>query len=168
MAITLKYRSATGESRPWTVREILQGKPIDRPTHPMLVHFPIAFYVGALGLDVLSRLGSHHAAPVAATWLIVAALAGFVGASVTGLAERATMRRGSKIRTLATRHMLVQYAAAAVFLANLVIRWPHRGDLRSSVVWIALDLIGVLVMIVGADIGGAMVFKVGYRGLGGE
>jgi len=43
--------------------EILQGKPIDRPTHPMLVHFPIAFYIGALGLDVLSRIGRFPAAP---------------------------------------------------------------------------------------------------------
>ena len=50
MAIRLKYRAPTGETRLWTLREILQGKPIDRPTHPMLVHFPIAFYIGALGL----------------------------------------------------------------------------------------------------------------------
>jgi hypothetical protein len=50
MAIRLKYRAPTGETRPWTLREILEGKPIDRPTHPMLVHFPIAFYIGALGL----------------------------------------------------------------------------------------------------------------------
>ena len=41
----------------WTLREMAQGKPIDRPIHPMLVHFPIAFYIGSLGLDVLSPGG---------------------------------------------------------------------------------------------------------------
>jgi len=69
---------------------------------------------------------------------------------------------------MATRHRLLQYGAAAVFVVDLAIRWTHRHDARSSFLWIALDLVGVLVMTVAADIGGQMVFKVGYRGLGGE
>jgi len=168
MAIMLKYRAPTGETRPWSLREILQGKPIDRPTHPMLVHFPIAFYIGALGLDVLSRIGRFPAAPLAATWLILGSLAGFAVAALTGLAERSTMRHESRIRTLATRHMLLQYAAAAIFVADFAIRWSQRHDLHASLLWIALDLIGVLVMTVASDIGGRMVFKIGYRGLGGD
>ena len=166
MAIRLKYRSTTGESRPWTLREIIQGKPIDRPTHPMLVHFPIAFYIGALGFDVLSRIGRFPPAPLAATWLILGAFAGFAVAAATGLAERSTMRRDLSIRRLATRHMLVQYAAVAIFAVNFALRWPNRHDPHSSPLWIALDLVGVLTMVVGADIGGEMVFKIGYRGLG--
>jgi uncharacterized membrane protein len=168
MAIRRKYRAPTGETRPWTLREILQGKPIDRPTHPMLVHFPIAFYIGALGLDVLSRIGRFPAAPLAATWLILGSLAGFVGAALTGLAERSTMRHESRVRTLATRHMLLQYTAVAIFVADFAIRWSHRHDVQASYLWIALDLIGVLVMTVASDIGGQMVFKIGYRGLGGD
>jgi uncharacterized membrane protein len=168
MAIRLTYHAPSGETRPWTLREILQGKPIDRPIHPMLVHFPIAFSIGALGLDVLSRIGTFPAAPLAATWLILGALAGFGGAGLTGLAERSTMRHGSRIHTLATRHMLLQYAAVAVFLADFAIRWSHRHDVHASFLWIALDLIGVLVMTLASDIGGEMVFRIGYRGLGGD
>jgi len=168
MAIRLKYRAPTGETRPWTLREILQGKPIDRPTHPMLVHFPNAFYIGALGLDVLSRIGRFPAAPLSATWLILGSFAGFAGAALSGLAERSTMRHDSRIRTLATRHMLLQYAAVAIFVADFAIRWSHRHDAHASFLWIALDLIGVLVMTVASDIGGQMVFKIGYRGLGGD
>ena len=168
MAIMLKYRTPTGETRPWTLREILQGKPIDRPTHPMLVHFPIALYIGALVLDVLSRIGTFPAAPLAATWLILGSLAGFAVAALTGLAERSTMRHESRIHTLATRHMLLQYTAAAIFVVDFAIRWSHRHDVHASLLWIALDLIGVLVMTVASDIGGQMVFKIGYRGLGGD
>ena len=47
MGIKLKYQGATGETRRWTLKEIAQGKPLDRPTHPMVIHFPIAFYTGA-------------------------------------------------------------------------------------------------------------------------
>ena len=78
------------------------------------------------------------------------------------------MRKGSRIHTLATRHMLLQYAAVAILLADLAIRWLNRHDVHASLLWIALDLIGVLVMTVASDIGGQMVFKIGYRGLGGD
>jgi uncharacterized membrane protein len=168
MGIKLTRQTPTGETRAWTLREIFQGKPIDRPTHPMLIHFPIAFYIAALAFDLLSRITHVRAAPKLATWLIIAALAGFAASALTGLVERSTMRAGSKIRTMATRHMLLQYAAAAVFVVDLAVRWTHRHDARASFLWIALDLIGVLVMTVAADIGGQMVYKVGYRGLGGD
>jgi uncharacterized membrane protein len=168
MAFRLRYTGATGDTRSWTLREILQGKPIDKPSHPMMIHFPIAFYVGALGLDLLSRLGRFPAAPLAATWLVIAALAGFAVAAVTGLAERSTMRRDLKIHRLATRHMLLQFAAAAIFAVDLAIRWSSRHDARASLVWIAVEVVGVLTMMVASDIGGVMVYKIGYRGLGGD
>lgn len=161
MAVRLKHRSPTGETRPWTLREILQGRPIDRPTHPMLVHIPIAFYLGALGLDLLSRLGRFPAAPVAATWLILAALVGVLGAAITGLADRATA--GGKVRRMATRHALFQVAAAVVFAVNLAIRWSDRHAAEADATWIVLDLVGALAMTVGADIGGRMVYKIGWR-----
>jgi uncharacterized membrane protein len=163
MAIQLRYRSPTGETRPWTLKEVIQGRPIDRPTHPMLVHFPIAFYIGALGLDVLSRAGTFPAAPLAATWLIIGAIAGAAAAATTGLVDRSTMKPGSRVRTQATRHMLVQYAGVAVFVVNLAIRWSDRHQPTSSIGWIVLDTIGVLIMMVGADLGGVLVFKMGYR-----
>ena len=163
MALQLRYRSPTGETRPWTLKEIIQGRPIDRPTHPMLIHFPIAFYIGALGLDVLSRAGTFPAAPLSATWLVIGALAGFVAASTAGLVDRSTMKPGSRIRKQATRHMLTQYAAVAAFLAVLALRWSDRHQPRASVGWIVLEVIGVLIMMVGADMGGVMVFKMGFR-----
>jgi uncharacterized membrane protein len=167
MAVKLRHTTATGETRPWTLREILQGFPLDMPTHPMFVHFPIAFYIGALGFDVLSRTGHFPWAPATATYLIVAALAGFAVAAVTGIAERASMPLKLRVRRLATRHMLLQFVAAAVFAVNLGVRWSSRHDVHSSVWWIVLDVIGVAVTSAAADIGGQMVFKVGYRGLGG-
>jgi uncharacterized membrane protein len=129
----------------------------------MLIHFPIAFYIGALGLDVLSRLGGFPAAPLASTWLILGALAGFVGAATAGLADRSAMPKGAKIRGLATRHALVQVAAAAIFVVNLAVRWSDRHEPESDVVWIALGAVGALVAAIGADIGGRMVYAMGWR-----
>jgi uncharacterized membrane protein len=119
-------------------------------------------------LDVLSRLGHYRAAPQAATWLICASLVGFALAATTGLAERSTMRRDLKIRGLATRHMWLQIAAAAIFLVDLAIRWSHRHDARASLLWMGIEAVGVITMMVASDIGGEMVYKIGYRGLGGD
>ena len=163
MAIKLRYRSPTGETRPWTLTEIIQGKPVDRPTHPMLIHFPIAFWIGALWIDVISRLGRFPSAPLMATWLILGGFIGFAAASTTGLVDRSTMRPGSRIRKLASRHMLVQYAATAVFVVDFAIRWSRRHDVHSSALWIVLDVIGVLTVMFGADLGGQMVFNMGFR-----
>jgi uncharacterized membrane protein len=163
MAIQLKHRLPTGETRPWTLKEIIQGRPVDRPTHPMLVHFPIAFYIGALVVDVISRIWTFPTAPLMATWLLIGAFIGTVGAATTGLADLITMRPGSKVRKKANAHLLVQMSAAAVFVADFAWRWGSRHQARASWGWIVLEVIGVLTVTVGADIGGQLVFKMGYR-----
>jgi uncharacterized membrane protein len=129
----------------------------------MVVHFPIAFYVGTLAFDVLSRVGHFASAPLAGSWLILGAFAGTVLAVTTGLVDRSVMRQGTELRTVATRHMLLQFSAAAVFVANLLIRWPDRMHARSATLWIALDAVGVLLVAIGADLGGRMVYKMGFR-----
>jgi len=163
MGLRLRYRAPTGETRRWTFRELLQGKPIQRAIHPMLIHFPIAFYLGSLGLDVLSRLGTFPAAPIAGTWLVIGGLLGFAGAATFGLADRSGMPKGGKLRKTATRHAWAQVAAAAVFAVDLAVRWSDRHAAESDVLWIAIGLVGALVVIVAADIGGQMVYRTGWR-----
>jgi uncharacterized membrane protein len=165
----LRYRTASGELRFWTLKEIVQGKSIDRVTHPVFVIFPIALYSGALLLDVLSRFGLSGA-PLAATYAVLGAVVGALLSILTGLVDRSTMRPGSRIRSIATRHMHIQLAATAVFIANLAIRWSDRRVAKAAVLWIVLDVIGVATVIAGGDVGATMVFKMGYRvqGPGGE
>jgi len=133
----------------------------------MVVHFPIAFYIGALGLDILSRAGRFPASPLAASWLILGAFAGTALAAVTGLADRANMKPGSRIRKVVNQHLLLQLTAGAVFILNFALRWSDRHLAESKPLWIVLDAIGVLVVMVGADLGGKMVYKMGFR-VGGE
>lgn len=163
MAVKLRYRSPTGETRMWNLREMAQGRPIDRPIHPMLIHFPIAFTIGAFALDVLSRLGDLRSGAIAATWLVIGALAGFVGAAIAGFADRTAMPQGAKIRRLATRHALVQIVAAVLVAANLSLRWSDRNAHESDWVWIVLGAIASILVGFGADIGGRMVYWMGWR-----
>jgi len=53
-------------------------------------------------------------------------------AATTGIAERASMPRKLRVRRLATRHMLFQFGAAAVFAVNLGVRWSSRHVAHSD------------------------------------
>ncbi|HEY3208283.1 MAG TPA: DUF2231 domain-containing protein [Actinomycetota bacterium] len=158
----LRYRTASGELKFWTLKEIVQGKSMNRVTHPVFVIFPIALYSGALVLDLLSRL-SLSGAPLAATYAVLGAVIGALFSILTGLVDRSVMRPGSRIRSMATRHMWIQFAATAIFIANLLVRWSDRRVPKASLLWIVLDVIGVATVIAGGDVGATMVFKMGYR-----
>jgi uncharacterized membrane protein len=129
----------------------------------MFIHFPVAFYIGALAFDVLSRAGDFPQAPIAATWLIIAAFAGSLFAVATGLVDWWGMVPGSRKRRWATRHMLLQLTTAAFFIANLALRWPDRHHAESEVLWIALGAAGVVVLTIGQWMGGVLVYEMGMR-----
>src|SRR5205823_3029478 len=49
-----RRKSAAGINQ--MLKDILEGKPLRHPIHPMLVHFPIGFFILSLLLDLASFL----------------------------------------------------------------------------------------------------------------
>jgi uncharacterized membrane protein len=159
----LSTNGSSGERRRWTLKEIVQGKPIGHPSHAMFVHFPVALYIGALGLDIVSRAGHLPQAPLAATWLILGAFAGSLLAVPTGLVDWWGMKPGSRTRKIANKHLLLQLGTAAIFVVNTVLRWSHRYDPRAHALWIVLGAIGVVTLTLGQYFGGVLVYRIGFR-----
>ena len=158
----LKMRAPDG--RRWTLKELIQGKPLGAPSHSMVIHFPVAFYIGALAFDIMSRVGDvADSAPLAATWLIIGAFGFTVLALITGLVDYFTMVPGSTKRKWATRHMLFQLTAFAFFLVNLIVRYGDRYAKDAEPLWIVLDAVGVAFMLVGQWLGGVLVYELGMR-----
>ena len=158
----LKLRAPDG--RRWTLKEMIQGKPLGAPSHSMVIHFPVAFYIAALAFDIMSRVGDFgESAPLAATWLIIGAFAFTVLALITGLIDYFTMVPGSTKRRWATRHMLFQLTAFAFFVVNLAVRYGDRRIPDAKPLWIVLDAIGVAFMLVGQWLGGVLVYELGMR-----
>lgn len=147
----------------YTLKDVVQGKPLGHPSHPMFVHFPVAFYIGALGFDVLSRVGSFEAAPIAATWLIAGAALMLLPVVVTGLVDWTTIRKGGKARKMANRHMTLQLIGAALFLLTLILRWPDREIAEAKTLWIALEGLGVIAMGIGNYFGGLLIYRMSMR-----
>jgi uncharacterized membrane protein len=159
----LKTTDRDGTERYWTLKEVVQGKPLGHPSHVMFVHFPVAFYVGALAFDVASRAGRFPEAPVAATWMLVGALAGSIFAVITGLVDWWGMKPGSRTRRVANRHLLFQAITAVLFQSSLLLRFADRNVSRAETTWIVLEAIGVLTLTYGQYLGGFIVYRIGYR-----
>jgi uncharacterized membrane protein len=161
--IQLKFRSPSGEERPWKLREIVEGQPLGHPSHPMFVHFPVAFYIGVLAFDLMTRLGDFPHLVQAGTFLIIGAQAASVFAVTTGLVDWWQMAKGSEKRKKATQHMLLQFATAGFFLVALILRLPNRDAAEADIAWIVIEAIGVAFLIVGQYIGGILVYQMAMR-----
>jgi uncharacterized membrane protein len=162
-----RYRTESGERKFWPLRDIVRGRSVGRPTHPMFVIFPLAFFIGSLAFDVLSLIGLKGTT-LTGSYLLLGGLIGALFAIVTGLLDRAAMRPGSQIRRVATRHMIIQLSATAIFLIDLIARWSHtipqahRVD-KAETLWVVLGVLGVAAIIAGGDVGFNMVFRMGVR-----
>jgi uncharacterized membrane protein len=91
------------------------------PIHPMLVPFPIAFFIGAFLADLaFLKLGDDFWA-TAAFWLLAAGLVGAALAAVAGLTDFLGDRR---IRALgdAWLHMLANVTVVLIELVNVFLR----------------------------------------------
>jgi uncharacterized membrane protein len=160
MSISLRNREA---DRAWTFREWVQGRPLGHPSHPLFIHFPIAFYTATLVFDVMTRIEPNSALVLAGTYLLMGAALATLGAVVTGLVDWAGMVRGSSKRRTANRHLLAQVVAAVFFQTTLVLRFGDRFQAEAETLWIALEAIGFLVLSVGQYLGGVLVYEKGMR-----
>jgi uncharacterized membrane protein len=163
MAIRLRHHAPDGTSRMWTLKEIVQGRPLGHPSHPLFVHFPIAFYTATLVFDVMTQISGNPGLVLAGTYLLVGALLATIFLVITGLVDWASMVRGSSKRRLATRHLLFQVAAAIPFQLTLVLRWGSRFSAEAEPLWIVLEVIGFALLVVGQYLGGVLVYEKGMR-----
>jgi uncharacterized membrane protein len=161
MPINLRNVDAGG--RPWTLKEWVQGKPIGHPSHPMFVHFPIAFYLAVLVFDVMALIEPNAGLMQANIFLLFGALIATVILATTGLVDWAGMVKGSSKRRLATQHLLVQVLAALFFQFTLVLRLGNRGVDQPETLWVVLEAIGYLIIIVGQYLGGVLVYEKAMR-----
>ena len=151
------------DGRRWKLKEWVQGKPLGVPTHPMVVHFPVAFYLGAIAFDVMSRITPNPGLVLGGTYLLVGAFLGTLLAAPLGLIDWAGMVSGSSKKRLATRHMIAQLVAAAFFIVAFVMRWPDRAASQAEISWIVIEGVGYLVLIVGQHLGGLLVYQKAMR-----
>jgi uncharacterized membrane protein len=147
----------------WTFKDVVQGKPLGHPSHPIFVHFPSALLPSALIFDFLSRFDADLTLTRAAFYNITLGLIVAVGAAVTGLVDYLPMVGGSRKKVLGTRHLIAQVSAVGFFSLSLLLRGFDFDATQTPVVPMLLAAAGAVCIVAGNYIGGTLVYRQGMR-----
>ena len=146
-----------------SVKDVLQGKPLGHPSHPMFVHFPTALFPTSLLFDILSWGIAEPELVKAAFYNISVGLAGALLAMLTGFVDYFGMVRGSRKYRVTTWHLWANLALVVMFGVSLGLRSLELDATRTPLYILALSLVGLPFLIVGNYFGGELVYRMGMR-----
>ena len=127
------------------------------PLHPMLVPFPIVFFVSTFVADLIFISNGEPGWATASMWLLGAGLVTAALAAVTGLTDFVGDQR---IRNLgdARMHMIGNVAAVLLEAVNLFLRYAGGAEVIGST-GVILSGAAVLLLLFTGWKGGELVFR---------
>lgn len=132
------------------------------PLHPMVVHFPVAFWTAATGAEVAALLGMETGR-VLAFGANAAGLASGALAMIAGVPELLKLRGDARAMATAEKHVMLITAAWTAYLAGLLVRADGgTADWAGA----ACAGLGFVLLVPGGWYGGALVYRhgAGVRG----
>jgi nitrite reductase/ring-hydroxylating ferredoxin subunit/uncharacterized membrane protein len=125
------------------------------PIHPALIPFPFAFLTGALLFDAASLLLGRPSLWTTGGHLAIAGIVAALIAAVPGLVDYLyTVPPASTGKQRATKHMIVNLSAVALFASATVLR---RGGPDPDVTVLAIELLAAGLLGAGGWMGGTLV-----------
>jgi len=137
--------------------------------HGAINHFPIALLFVSVGLDLFALLKRPNLHRLA--WLLLMlGMIGAIAATVTGLIAHLPYEEDPTLLAAIEPHQYTAFAATAVFAALSAWRWRSlvRGsDVGGSAVYLAVALLGVVVLGITGFLGGNLLTEwgIGVRGI---
>lgn len=143
-------------------RSLLAG-PYGHPIHAVTITLPIGAWTASLVFDLLA-LFTDDPEPFAlgATWLVGIGLVGSLVAVLFGLMDYSKLAHGTRVRKMATTHMIANFAAMGVFLVGLGLRLGAGVDQPNMPAFI-LSLIAMALIGFSGFLGGEMAYHYGVR-----
>lgn len=148
---------------------LLPGFSTIQNIHPMFVHFPIAFFLGALLMEVLA-IFRHEKFHLVATWMlylgtlsaIVTLPTGFIAANTIAATDPRGHGAPGHDFIHTHRNWMVATTAAGILLTGCLFWINKKGNWASQRrrLLLGLAVLSVLVTL-GADRGGRLVFEFG-------
>jgi len=131
--------------------------------HPLLVHFPIAFLSTFFALDLVGTISKNPESRRVASWLLYFGTVAALLTVIAGLIAAESVAHGQNVHDIMERHE--QIGLAIFSTAVLLSIWRIKsGVLRSGGAnnfFLFLSALLCLLMMLGADLGGLMVYKYG-------
>jgi uncharacterized membrane protein len=127
------------------------------PIHPALIPFPLAFWFGSGGADVIHEATKDPFWSRAAGALIDAGIAGALGSAVFGFVDYLTVPMSRQAKRAATLHLLANLGLVGLYSANYVVRARNGEEKR----WpgYALSAAGLALLTYAGWLGGTLSFE---------
>ena len=128
------------------------------PLHPMIIPFPIVFFVSTLATDILSLKGGRPGFAEASVWLLGAGLVTAALAAVLGLTD---FLGDSRVRSLrhAWWHMIGNVLAVVLELVNFYLRYSAGGGAGVTSTEVTLSAIVVVLLLFNGWMGWELVYR---------
>lgn len=145
------------------LKNLLEGKPARMPLHPAIVHLPIALFPLSVLLDAGSWIFVRPEWQlVRASFLtLIGGVATAVLAAVFGFVDYTEIRRDHPAAKVATRHMVLNLVAVALFAIGAVVRAGELDVARTGILPFALSVIGLGLVGYSGYLGGDLVYNDG-------
>lgn len=143
------------------LRDILQGKPLRHPLHPLLVHLPIGFFTLTLVVDLVSHAFPGHGFVRAAFYSLVAGVVTALLAAVPGFVDYTGIREDHPARRTATAHMMLNLLMVGTYAASLGLRWRYLDVPSTPTVPLLVSVGGFVILSISGYLGGRLVYDDG-------
>jgi len=126
------------------------------PIHPILVAFPIAFFVGTFIFDILGVIYNNESLYGVAYYMQVCGIIGAVLAAIPGAIDYfKTVPPNSSGKKRATKHPLLNITNLILFL----IAWVLKGNNINPYIILVLELTGIILLAIAGWLGGTLVYR---------
>jgi uncharacterized membrane protein/nitrite reductase/ring-hydroxylating ferredoxin subunit len=127
------------------------------PLHPILVSFPIAFFIGALAFDVLGLVYSRNDFHTTAMYLEIAGISFALLAAIPGIIDFIfIVPPKSSGKKRAVKHGLINIMVVIIFTIAFVFR--QKQDI-SFIFIICLEIAGIILLSIAGWLGGTLVYR---------
>lgn len=146
------------------LKDLLQGKWLNHPLHPIMVSIPLGLWPISLLLDLSSMCrGGSAAAETGAFYCIVVGVFGSAAAAITGLADFAEIKPGKPARSIGYLHLFLNALASIFWIGSAAFHWPAVNEslVRVPTGALVCSIIGLLLSATAAYLGARMVYEYG-------
>lgn len=133
------------------VKDLLHGTWLGHALHPAITDIPVGALTAALFLDIIGQVEG-------AKWATLVGYAGMLGSALTGIADYTGT--SGKARRYGTIHSLFMIVSTVLYLGSVLIRFDVIAGTHQTATIIAI--VGYTLLLLGAYIGGEIVFGLGY------
>lgn len=155
--------SLSGKSSGEVFTQILPGVSAMNNIHPMLVHFPIGLLISFFLLDFFGSVLKKTNWREAASFLLYLGTIGAIFTVIAGFMAADSVAHGDNVHAIMERHKTLGISVLSLSVFLSLWRWLAKGEIKGEINILYLILSAILCVLIslGADLGGLMVYKHG-------